>query len=196
VGEGREEASEGFWVSQEEIEEGEVEGLLSGEVGNVITRAIGIYEDPELEMENGALEPGDAFVICSDGLFAHVLEDEIRDSVVSGGSQDACDALVALTLQRGAVGTANAGQGDKRGQATVTLVDNQGAPVGSALVGAAFTGDFTENQSGSTSASGSVTLTTTASKKGKVSFTFCVSGVTASGLTYDPASNAQTCASL
>jgi serine/threonine protein phosphatase PrpC len=84
-------------------------GVLSAEEArrhparNVITRAIGIYEQPELEMEHGRLEGGDVFVICSDGLTAHVTDSEILAKVDRNGSQQACDALVALTLSRGAV---------------------------------------------------------------------------------------------
>ena len=45
---------------------------------------------------------GDAFVLCSDGLTAHVEDGEILERVVNSGSQHACDALVDLTLSRGA----------------------------------------------------------------------------------------------
>ena len=70
---------------------------------HVITRAIGVYDEPELEMEHGALRPGDIFVLCSDGLTAHVSDEEILDCVASHLSQQACDALIALTLGRGAL---------------------------------------------------------------------------------------------
>ncbi len=69
---------------------------------NVITRAIGASESPELEMEDGVLEPGDVFVICSDGLTSYVADEEILDCVSGRESQQACDALVLLTLERGA----------------------------------------------------------------------------------------------
>lgn len=68
---------------------------------NVVTRAIGVYEEVELELEHGVLQPGDRFVICSDGLTAHVEDCEIMDRVASLVPQDACDALVGLTLERG-----------------------------------------------------------------------------------------------
>jgi protein phosphatase len=70
---------------------------------NVITRAIGVHDEPELEMTNGSLLPGDAFVLCSDGLTAHVEDHEILACVADGEPQSACDRLVALTLDRGAV---------------------------------------------------------------------------------------------
>lgn len=70
---------------------------------NVITRAIGVSDEPELEMEYDKLAPDDVFVLCSDGLTAHISDSEILKNVVGIGSQLACDTLVALTLERGAV---------------------------------------------------------------------------------------------
>jgi serine/threonine protein phosphatase PrpC len=70
---------------------------------NVITRAIGVSDDPELEIKGGALEPGDIFVICSDGLTAHVEDKEILALGSAHRPQQACDLLVGLTLDRGAV---------------------------------------------------------------------------------------------
>jgi protein phosphatase len=70
---------------------------------NVITRAIGVFDEPELEINSGPLQPGDSFVICSDGLTQHVEDDEILSCVGTGLSQQACDRLLALTLERGAV---------------------------------------------------------------------------------------------
>ena len=68
---------------------------------NVITRAIGVEDDPELELHRGMLEPDDSFVICSDGLTGHVEDSEILALVPGRKPQDACDALVALALERG-----------------------------------------------------------------------------------------------
>jgi serine/threonine protein phosphatase PrpC len=69
---------------------------------NGVTRAIGVYDKPELEMTSGPLSPGDSFIICSDGLTNHVGEDEILRCVTANLAQQACDALIALTLERGA----------------------------------------------------------------------------------------------
>jgi protein phosphatase len=69
---------------------------------NVITRAIGVSDDPELELCHGTLEPGDVFVLCSDGLTGHVDDGEILNHVGARSPQEVCDALVALTLERGA----------------------------------------------------------------------------------------------
>lgn len=69
---------------------------------NIITRAIGVDAEPELELSQGALSPGDTFVLCSDGLTEHVSDAEILEQVGPARAQAACDALVALTLARGA----------------------------------------------------------------------------------------------
>jgi serine/threonine protein phosphatase PrpC len=70
---------------------------------NVITRAIGVSDDPELEVTGGALEAGDTFVICSDGLTAHIEDEEILALADENPPQKACDLLVGLTLERGAI---------------------------------------------------------------------------------------------
>jgi len=70
---------------------------------NVVTRAIGVHDDPELEMRDGVLQAGDAFVLCSDGLTTHVEDGEILRAVMENSTQRACDALIDLTLSRGAL---------------------------------------------------------------------------------------------
>ncbi|MBN8919907.1 MAG: serine/threonine-protein phosphatase [Rhizobiales bacterium] len=84
------------------------EGVITAEEAkhwpgrNVITRAIGVSAEPELELIQGALAQGDIFVICSDGLTGHVGDAEILDYALRGQAQAACEALVELTLERGA----------------------------------------------------------------------------------------------
>jgi len=95
-------------VDHTEVQELISEGKLTAEEArawprrNVITRAIGVSDDPELEIKGSALEPGDTFVICSDGLTAHVEDKEILALASAHRPQQACDLLVALTLDRGA----------------------------------------------------------------------------------------------
>ena len=83
------------------------EGVLSREEAahwprrNVITRAIGALEDPPLDIAHGQILPDDKFLICSDGLTAHVTDDEIRDKLQEGSAQETCQSLIDLTLSRG-----------------------------------------------------------------------------------------------
>jgi len=69
---------------------------------NAITRAIGVREKAELEISNGILKRGDVFVLCTDGLTNHVEDHEILAIAAANAPQHACDALIDLTLSRGA----------------------------------------------------------------------------------------------
>lgn len=69
---------------------------------NVITRAIGVFEEPETDETYGTLQAGDTFLLCSDGLTGHVSDEEIARILPSGAAQQVCDRLIALTLERGA----------------------------------------------------------------------------------------------
>ena len=69
---------------------------------NVVTRAVGVFDDPALDVVHGDLRAGDTFVLCSDGLTGHVDDEEILFNVAQFAPQEACEALIRLTLERGA----------------------------------------------------------------------------------------------
>jgi protein phosphatase len=69
---------------------------------NVITRAVGIFDDPELDLVQGELKTGDTFVLCSDGLTGPVEDAEILEHIHAHAPQGACDALIEMALERGA----------------------------------------------------------------------------------------------
>jgi len=69
---------------------------------NVVTRALGVEGEVELDMVDGPLAPGDRILLCSDGLTGHVQDSEIARALGVRGPEEACAALVALTLERGA----------------------------------------------------------------------------------------------
>ena len=82
-----------------EVEELVAVGALSREdarkwPSNVITRAVGVAEDLELEVVTGPADPGDIFVICSDGLTKHVRDDEILQHAAARNAQAACEAML------------------------------------------------------------------------------------------------------
>lgn len=95
-------------VDHTEVQELVADGRLTAEEArswpgrNVVTRAIGTVDDFELEMTDGKLDDGDIFLICSDGLTAHVEDLEILALARNNPPQRACDLLVSLTLERGA----------------------------------------------------------------------------------------------
>ena len=70
--------------------------------GNIVTRAIGAADQAELEIVDGPVATGDRFLICSDGLTAHVEDEEIAAHLAGADPQAICNGLIALTLARGA----------------------------------------------------------------------------------------------
>jgi serine/threonine protein phosphatase PrpC len=89
-----------------EIEEMLASGAVTAEEAknwpnNVITRAVGVQDNPELEIVTGAFEDCDIFVLCSDGLTRHVADNEILDCVSNHDAQTSSAALVHLALDRG-----------------------------------------------------------------------------------------------
>lgn len=89
-----------------EVEALIADGTLSREdamnwPSNVITRAIGVAADVELEVVTGPADTGDIFVLCSDGLTRHLQDEEILQQVTTRNAQASCDAMLALALERG-----------------------------------------------------------------------------------------------
>jgi protein phosphatase len=68
---------------------------------NVLTRAVGVFETPETDRQEGELESGDLFVLCSDGLTTHVEDEEILKIAARRPAESACEDLIDLALSRG-----------------------------------------------------------------------------------------------
>src|SRR5260370_31021150 len=89
-----------------EVEELVANGTLSRKdaenwPNNVITRAVGVAEDLELEIVSGPANPGDIFVICSDGLTKHLHHDQILLYAAGRNARAACEVMLELALERG-----------------------------------------------------------------------------------------------
>lgn len=68
---------------------------------NIITRAIGVSNIPELQTASAPLQVNDRFLLASDGLFRDVGDDEIQAMLSRMSSQAALDGLLDLALTRG-----------------------------------------------------------------------------------------------
>ena len=71
-------------------------------MGHILSRAVGVREEVQIDRALGEIEPGDAFLICSDGLHSYVDEAEIAQLMGRGSPERALDALIAATLENGA----------------------------------------------------------------------------------------------
>ncbi len=81
-----------------ELTEDEAENHPSA---NVITRAVGVNENLELQVAQFELEAGDRFLLCSDGLFKDVLKAELEQNLNLPSMELALDRMVKLALKRG-----------------------------------------------------------------------------------------------
>ncbi len=99
---------------------------------------------------------------------------------------------VKMSVANLVLDTQNLNGGNKAPRATVTILDDQGNPVGAVLVKGTFTGDGAGNGNDTTDGSGLARVVSSGSKKGKVNFTFCVTEVSGGSLTWD---GAKPCAS-
>jgi protein phosphatase len=68
---------------------------------NVITRAVGVAEELELDVVTGPADPGDIFVLCSDGLTKHLRDEEILECAAGRNTQASCEVMLELALARG-----------------------------------------------------------------------------------------------
>jgi PPM family protein phosphatase len=80
---------------------------------NILTRVLGVYEDVPVDVITVTPQPGDRFLLCSDGLFNEVPEDHIASLLRRlSDPAEAADELVRLAVEAGG-----------RDNVTVVLVD-------------------------------------------------------------------------
>jgi serine/threonine-protein phosphatase Stp1 len=83
-------------------------GMLSREEAkdhpdaNVITRAVGASETLDVEITAGDAQPGDQFLLASDGLTRLVEDEELASIISSWPAGEAADTLIDAVLARGA----------------------------------------------------------------------------------------------
>jgi protein phosphatase len=92
-------------VTAELIERGE---LREGEASThphygVLTRALGVRPDVEVDRTTLVLDEGDRIVVCSDGLFNELSGEEIASTMAGGGAVAAIvDDLIGRAITHGA----------------------------------------------------------------------------------------------
>ena len=89
-------------IELEQLDQEEVELLATDPRRNVLYRAIGQAEEVEFDFFSQLLEPEEALLLCSDGLWGTVPDDIMRDIVREAESPAiACQNLVNEANQRG-----------------------------------------------------------------------------------------------
>ena len=98
-----EQLTEDHSVAQQKHAQGELtkEESATHESAHVLTRAVGIRDTLELDLAYAQVEPGDRYLLCSDGLYNPVAQHVIATELGRGDPEDACQALVKLALEGG-----------------------------------------------------------------------------------------------
>jgi len=68
---------------------------------NIITRCVGMGDVVQVDFNVRSAQGGDAFLLCSDGLYNHVEDDEILECATAHEAQVAAQELVDLANSRG-----------------------------------------------------------------------------------------------
>ncbi len=68
---------------------------------HIITRAVGVHSELDLELRHSEIQAGDRYLVCSDGLYKDVTESEISERMGSTTVEDSLDSLIDLALERG-----------------------------------------------------------------------------------------------
>lgn len=68
---------------------------------HTLLRAVGTEADAEPDLYTFLLEPGDTYLVCSDGVTGHVGDEELRRLLESGGPSEAARTVVTAALLGG-----------------------------------------------------------------------------------------------
>lgn len=88
------------------VEEGKIQpdDIYTHPSRNIVTRCLGTGPAVKADLFTEELKPGSSLILCSDGLWEMVKDDQIRDILLGTASpQDACDRLVEQANENGGV---------------------------------------------------------------------------------------------
>lgn len=105
---------------QELVREGKIteEQAKHHPLSNLVTNGIGSHNPPYLAIgEYSNLQPGDSFMLCSDGLWYYFSDEELGAMVAMNTPRKASEALIRKTIERAE------GNGDNCSLAIVKLVE-------------------------------------------------------------------------
>lgn len=86
------------------VEKGEIkpEEVYTYPYRNIITRCLGMESNIEIDLYNEEIKSGDTYLLCSDGLWEMVLDDEIHRLIEQNEDpQVACEKLIQTANQNG-----------------------------------------------------------------------------------------------
>lgn len=90
-------------VAQQKLARGELRAaqVAFHPSAHVLTRAVGVHQTLHLDLDYAVVQSGDRFLICSDGLFKDLTDDEVKRLLAQGAVAEAVDALLDGALDKG-----------------------------------------------------------------------------------------------
>jgi len=91
---------------QEMVDKGKIkpEQIYTHPMRSIISRCLGLGPKVDVDLFHEELKPGDSLLLCSDGLWEMVRDNELRDILLAADSaQSACDRLRAQANENGGV---------------------------------------------------------------------------------------------
>ncbi|MAZ87978.1 MAG: hypothetical protein CL693_10050 [Cellvibrionaceae bacterium] len=90
-------------VAQSKIDSGAMtpEKAARHPSAHVLTRAVGVHQTLHLDLDFNPVQAGDRFLICSDGLYNELSDDELRTLLKQGKVEDTVETLVNKALDQG-----------------------------------------------------------------------------------------------
>jgi serine/threonine protein phosphatase PrpC len=90
-------------VAQERFARGELspEQVAHHPSAHILTRAVGVHQTLHLELDYQTVEPGDRFLVCSDGIYNELSPANIHQLLSLESAAEAVNALVEKALDNG-----------------------------------------------------------------------------------------------
>ncbi len=90
-------------VAQEKCARGELSPMqaLLHPSAHVLTRAVGVHQTLHLDLLYDTFQPGDRYLVCSDGLYNDLAEGDLQQYLSLGSIEEALDGLTDRALDRG-----------------------------------------------------------------------------------------------
>lgn len=87
-------------LAQEKFETGELnqDEAATHPSAHILTRAIGVHRNLKLELNCCPVEPGDRYLLCSDGLYGEIDAEQIHSQLSNDKPREALNGLMASAL--------------------------------------------------------------------------------------------------
>jgi hypothetical protein len=83
-------------VRRGKLTRGQIENSPYKQFKNAVTRAVGVYQSVEVDTFDFDILPGDRFLLCSDGLYSYLDENNLADVLSDGDVKDVPKRLIEL----------------------------------------------------------------------------------------------------